>query len=138
MQTADRLLLFPTRVKLRPAKATLSDDTRAGVDRLIAMAPILGKTNPEGVPVVEHVMQNLIAAPAPDDDGGHQESVIDRQVSTTHEAEYHHRHRHLQAQYQAMFTGQELINEWIERQRARSEQTIRMLKDQAGDLSAAS
>jgi len=69
MQIADRVLPFLPHRRLRPAKATLSKDTRAGVDHLIAMAPILGRTNPAGVPVVEHVMQNLIDAPTPDDGG---------------------------------------------------------------------
>jgi hypothetical protein len=129
---ADRVLPFP---RLRPAKATLDDDTRDGVRHLIAMAPILGATNPEGVPVVEHVMQNLIDAPPPDDGSGVEPSAptVARQVSPL-EAD---RRRQIQAHYQALVMDQ-VLDQWIERQRARSEQSIRMLKDQAGDLSAAS
>jgi len=69
MRIAHGVLPFLPHRRLRPAKATLSKDTRAGVNHLIAMAPILGRTNPAGVPVVEHVMQNLIDAPPPDDTG---------------------------------------------------------------------
>jgi hypothetical protein len=63
MPIVDRVLPFPHIPRLRQAKASLRDTTHAGVYRLMALAPILGQTNPAGVPVVEHVMRNLIDEP---------------------------------------------------------------------------
>jgi hypothetical protein len=71
MLNVDRVLRFPANQKLQPVKATLSDRPPACVNRLMTMVPILGRTNPENVPVAEHVIQSLIDAPPPDDDGGH-------------------------------------------------------------------
>lgn len=67
MHIVERVRLLPPTRTLRPAKAALNEETRAGVRRLIALAPVLGETNPQSVPFVEQVMQNLIDAPP---DGG--------------------------------------------------------------------
>jgi hypothetical protein len=55
------VLGFPS-VKLRPVKAVLRDPVRAGVQRLIALAPKLGRINPDALPVAEDVMRHLIGS----------------------------------------------------------------------------
>jgi hypothetical protein len=60
------------------------------------MAPILGRTNPAGVPVVEHVMQNLIDAPPPDNTGQEHKpasALPARSGSRTPDAEHRRRMR---------------------------------------------
>jgi len=61
-----RVLTFssPT-AKPHPAKAVLDKGTHAGVKRLIALAPRLGRNNPGAVPTVESLMRDLIGAPRP-------------------------------------------------------------------------
>lgn len=63
MRPAADVLKFPPIGPLRPAKARLRPDTQAGVKRLIALAPLLGRHNPRSVPAVERVMLNLIGDP---------------------------------------------------------------------------
>jgi hypothetical protein len=75
MLNVDRVLRFPTNHKRRPVKATLSKDTHPGVAHIQTLAPILGRTNPENVPVVERIMQNFIDyAPPRDGEGGHKQA----------------------------------------------------------------
>jgi hypothetical protein len=160
MPTVDHVLPFPSNLRKRQAQASLRDATCAGVRRLISMAPILGRTNPAGVPVVENVMRNLIDAP-PDGEGGRERPADTgiAQESRTPEAEYgdyYSRRRQIQAEYirRREFeqrTGVawviETLDEWWERQqrepqrqrqREEIDATMRMLRDQVGDLSAAS
>lgn len=71
MPSSADVLTFPS-ATVRARETTVSDRTRAGVERLIALAPVLGRRNPDAVPTVEHVMQNLIGSPP---EGGRQREV---------------------------------------------------------------
>jgi hypothetical protein len=77
MRIAAAVLPFLPIGKPRPAKATLlRDDTLPGVQRVIALAPILGRRNPKSLATVEHIMLNLIGDGP---DGGIERNVDDHE-----------------------------------------------------------
>jgi hypothetical protein len=49
--------------KLPQAKARLRPKIEAGVQRIITLAPVLGRVNPDAVATVEEVIRNLIGTP---------------------------------------------------------------------------
>jgi hypothetical protein len=130
----------------RPAKATLRADVEVSVQRSIGKLPVLGQRNPDAALLIERSIDDYM--PPPDDDGGHahsvEEPVIARDIRTP-EAE-NLRRRQIQAEYIRQRESErraEMMDELLDavqrdRQRRQSEQMIRMLRDQAGDLSAAS
>lgn len=48
-----------------PARARLRPRIEAGVQRIIRLAPVLGRCNPDAVATVEEVMRLLIGSPPP-------------------------------------------------------------------------
>lgn len=63
MPSVAPVVKFAALKSARPVKAALRPDTAAGVQDLIALAPLLGHCNPQSVPVVTRVMLNLIGVP---------------------------------------------------------------------------
>lgn len=64
MRTAS-VLPFSTIRRGRAVKATLHSETRAAVQRVIVLAPVLGQCRPGAVPTVEAIMHSLIDNPEP-------------------------------------------------------------------------
>lgn len=63
-RTADaEVFQFPVIGKLSLAKARLRPNIEAGVQRIITLAPVLGRCNPNAVATVEEVIRNLIGSP---------------------------------------------------------------------------
>jgi hypothetical protein len=57
------VLQFPSIGRPLPVKARLRPNIEAGVQRIITLAPVLGRCNPDAVATVEEVMRNLIGPP---------------------------------------------------------------------------
>jgi len=68
---------FPIIGKLSQAKACLRPGIEAGVQRIITLAPVLGRCNPDAVATVEEVIRNLIGSPPR---GGLERRVRDRGI----------------------------------------------------------
>lgn len=60
MRYAANCLKFPVPARARLRRPQLRPATLAGIQRVMALAPLLGVCNPKGVDVVERVMLNLI------------------------------------------------------------------------------
>jgi len=95
----------------KPAKATLRADVRVSVQRSIDKLPVLGQRNPDAALLIERSIDDYM--PPPDDDGGQERPAAPLRV-------------------------QQLRAREEQRREARHQCLIEMLRDMAGDLSAAS
>ena len=109
---------FPALVHPRPAKAYLTKDVRRDVQRLVALAPVLGEQNPESVPSVVRYVRNLVPHPPPFDGVGADEptdTAADAVSSPLSRREQLHfeRQRRLDAAHCRQI-GARQIAEWLE------------------------